>query len=29
MVLIPKILKLLEERGIKPNEDVLVVAGGA
>lgn len=28
MVLIPKILKLLEERGIKPNEDVLVVAGG-
>ncbi|AFK21803.1 cobalamin B12-binding domain-containing protein [Pyrococcus sp. ST04] len=28
MVLIPKILKLLEERGIKPNEDILVVAGG-
>ncbi|MBP1910987.1 methylmalonyl-CoA mutase C-terminal domain/subunit [Thermococcus stetteri] len=28
MVLIPKILKLLEERGIKPNEDVLVLAGG-
>ncbi|MFA4647817.1 cobalamin-dependent protein [Pyrococcus kukulkanii] len=28
MVLIPKILKLLEERGIKPNEDILIVAGG-
>jgi methylmalonyl-CoA mutase C-terminal domain/subunit len=28
MVLIPKILKLLEERGIKPNEDILVLAGG-
>ncbi|MFA4641358.1 cobalamin-dependent protein [Pyrococcus kukulkanii] len=28
MVLIPKILKLLEERGIRPNEDILVVAGG-
>ncbi|BAA29347.1 147aa long hypothetical methylmalony-CoA mutase [Pyrococcus horikoshii OT3] len=28
MVLIPKILKLLEEKGIKVNEDVLVVAGG-
>ncbi|WP_297504582.1 cobalamin B12-binding domain-containing protein, partial [Thermococcus sp.] len=28
MVLIPKILRLLEERGIKPNEDVLVIAGG-
>ncbi|ANF21912.1 cobalamin B12-binding domain-containing protein [Thermococcus piezophilus] len=28
MVLIPKILKLLEEKGLKPNEDVLVVAGG-
>ena len=28
MVLIPKILRLLEERGIKPNEDVLVMAGG-
>ncbi|ASJ15801.1 methylmalonyl-CoA mutase [Thermococcus chitonophagus] len=28
MVLIPKILKLLEERGIKPNEDILVIAGG-
>lgn len=28
MVLIPKILKLLEERGLKINEDVLVIAGG-
>ena len=28
MVLIPKILRLLEERGLKPNEDVLVIAGG-
>ncbi|USS41426.1 cobalamin B12-binding domain-containing protein [Thermococcus aggregans] len=28
MVLIPKILKLLEEKGIKPNEDILVLAGG-
>jgi methylmalonyl-CoA mutase C-terminal domain/subunit len=28
MVLIPKILRLLEERGLKPNEDVLVTAGG-
>jgi len=28
MVLIPKILKLLEERGLKVNEDVLVIAGG-
>ncbi|NJE77035.1 cobalamin B12-binding domain-containing protein [Thermococcus sp. ES12] len=28
MVLIPKIIRLLEERGIKPNEDVLVIAGG-
>ncbi|NJE07937.1 cobalamin B12-binding domain-containing protein [Thermococcus sp. M39] len=28
MVLIPKILKLLEEKGIKPNEDILVIAGG-
>ncbi|AAL82070.1 methylmalonyl-CoA mutase [Pyrococcus furiosus DSM 3638] len=28
MVLIPKILKLLEEKGIKPGEDILVVAGG-
>ncbi|NJE04941.1 cobalamin B12-binding domain-containing protein [Thermococcus sp. M36] len=28
MVLIPKILRLLEERGINPNEDVLVIAGG-
>lgn len=28
MVLIPKILKLLEEKGIKANEDVLVLAGG-
>ncbi|AMM54119.1 cobalamin B12-binding domain-containing protein [Pyrococcus kukulkanii] len=28
MVLIPKILKLLEERGIRPNDDILVVAGG-
>ncbi|AEC51706.1 methylmalony-CoA mutase [Pyrococcus sp. NA2] len=28
MVLIPKILKLLEERGIKVNEDILVIAGG-
>ncbi|MBO8174420.1 MAG: cobalamin B12-binding domain-containing protein [Thermococcus sp.] len=28
MVLIPKILKLLEEKGLKPNEDILVIAGG-
>jgi len=28
MVLIPKILKLLGEKGIKANEDVLVLAGG-
>lgn len=28
MVLIPKILKLLEEKDLKPNEDVLVIAGG-
>lgn len=28
MVLIPKVLRLLEERGLKPNEDVLVIAGG-
>ncbi|ASJ02287.1 methylmalonyl-CoA mutase [Thermococcus profundus] len=28
MVLIPKILKLLEERGLKVNEDVVVFAGG-
>jgi len=28
MVLIPKILKLLEERGLKLNEDVVVFAGG-
>ena len=28
MVLIPKILKLLEERGIKPNEDIIIIAGG-
>ncbi|GAB6135151.1 cobalamin B12-binding domain-containing protein [Thermococcus prieurii] len=28
MVLIPKIIKLLEERGIKPNEDVVIFAGG-
>lgn len=28
MVLIPKILKLLEERGLKINEDVVVFAGG-
>ncbi|ASJ09545.1 methylmalonyl-CoA mutase [Thermococcus siculi] len=28
MVLIPKILKLLEERGLRVNEDVLVIAGG-
>ncbi len=28
MVLIPKILRLLEERGLKPNEDVLITAGG-
>ncbi|WP_048146517.1 cobalamin B12-binding domain-containing protein [Pyrococcus abyssi] len=28
MVLIPKILKLLEEKGVKVNEDVLVIAGG-
>jgi len=28
MVLIPKIIKLLEERGIKVNEDIVVFAGG-
>ncbi len=28
MVLIPKILKLLEERGLKLNEDIVVFAGG-
>ncbi|WP_048151544.1 cobalamin B12-binding domain-containing protein [Palaeococcus ferrophilus] len=28
MVLIPKILKLLEEKNLKVNEDVLVIAGG-
>ncbi len=28
MVLIPKILRLLEEKGLKPNRDVLVIAGG-
>ncbi|ADT84035.1 cobalamin-dependent protein [Thermococcus barophilus] len=28
MVLIPKILRLLEEKGLKPNEDILVIAGG-
>ncbi len=28
MVLIPKILKLLEERGLKLNKDVVVFAGG-
>ena len=28
MVLIPKILKLLEERGLRINEDVVVFAGG-
>jgi len=28
MVLIPKILRLLEERGLKPGKDVLVIAGG-
>ncbi|WP_297421230.1 cobalamin B12-binding domain-containing protein [Thermococcus sp.] len=28
MVLIPRILKLLEERGLKLNEDVVVFAGG-
>ncbi|WP_048811342.1 cobalamin B12-binding domain-containing protein [Thermococcus gammatolerans] len=28
MVLIPKIIKLLEERGIKPNEDIVIFAGG-
>ncbi|WP_456367596.1 cobalamin B12-binding domain-containing protein [Thermococcus sp.] len=28
MVLIPKILRLLEERGIKINEDIVVFAGG-
>ncbi|ASJ07452.1 cobalamin B12-binding domain-containing protein [Thermococcus pacificus] len=28
MVLIPKILKLLEEKGLKVGEDVLVIAGG-
>ncbi|MDV3103106.1 cobalamin B12-binding domain-containing protein [Thermococcus waiotapuensis] len=28
MVLIPKILRLLEEKGLKPGEDVAVFAGG-
>ncbi|AIU70708.1 methylmalonyl-CoA mutase [Thermococcus eurythermalis] len=28
MVLIPKIIRLLEERGIKPNEDIVIFAGG-
>ena len=28
MVLIPKILQLLEDKGLKVNEDVLVIAGG-
>ena len=28
MVLIPKIIKLLEERGVKPNEDIVIFAGG-
>ena len=28
MVLIPKILKLLEEKGLKLNEDIVVFAGG-
>ena len=28
MVLIPKILRLLEKKGLKPGEDVLVIAGG-
>ncbi|WP_297479428.1 cobalamin B12-binding domain-containing protein [Thermococcus sp.] len=28
MVLIPKIIKLLEERGLKPNEDIVIFAGG-
>ncbi|WP_297062504.1 cobalamin B12-binding domain-containing protein [Thermococcus sp.] len=28
MVLIPKIIKLLEEKGIKPNEDIVIFAGG-
>ena len=28
MVLIPKILRLLEERGLKLNEDIVVFAGG-
>ena len=28
MVLIPKIIKLLEERGIRPNEDIVIFAGG-
>lgn len=28
MVLIPKILKLLEDRGITPNEDIVIFAGG-
>ena len=28
MVLIPKILRLLEERSLKPNEDILITAGG-
>ncbi len=28
MVLIPKILRLLEERGLKPGEDLLIIAGG-
>lgn len=28
MVLIPKIIRLLVERGIKPNEDIVIFAGG-
>ncbi len=28
MVLIPKILRLLEERSLKPGEDLLIIAGG-
>lgn len=28
MVLIPKILRMLEERGLKPNEDIVVFVGG-
>ncbi len=28
MVLIPKIIRLLEERNIKPNEDIVIFTGG-